>query len=68
MTQHHRLKVTLLLIVLARFLFLPAAFYHGIFGVLTLACAALALQHFIAVFRARPDVCCVKQHPDLRYK
>ena len=55
--DHRRLKVTLLLIVLACFLFLPAAFYYGIFGVLTLASGALALQHFIAVFRARPDVC-----------
>jgi len=56
-TRDQRFKVTLLLIVLVCFLFLPAAFYYGIFGVLTLASAALALQHFIAVFCYRPDVC-----------
>lgn len=56
-TQDKRLKITLLVVVGACFIFLPAAFYYGIFGVLTLVSAAVALQHFIVVFRSRPDVC-----------
>ena len=56
-TQDKRRKVTLLVIVFACLIFLPTAFYYGIFGVLTLIPAALALQHFVAVFRSRTDVC-----------
>jgi hypothetical protein len=56
-TQDKRLKVTVLVLLLACSLFIPAAFSYGIAGVLTLAFAALALQHFAAVFRSRPDVC-----------
>lgn len=52
-----RFKITVLVLVFACFLFIPAAFYYGIAGVLTLVFAALALQHFIAVFRPQPDVC-----------
>ena len=55
--QDKRFKITVLVLVLACFVFLPAAFYYGIAGVLTLVFAALALQHFIAVFRSQPDVC-----------
>jgi hypothetical protein len=55
--QDKRFKFTVLVLVLACFLFIPAAFYYGIAGVLTLIFAALALQHFIAVFRSQPDVC-----------
>jgi hypothetical protein len=55
--QDRRLKVTLLVVLFGCLIFLPAAFYYGIFGVLTLVSAAVAVQHFIAVFRSRPDVC-----------
>ena len=55
--QDKRFKITMVVFVLACFLFIPAAFYYGIAGVLTLVSAALALQHFIAVFRSQPDVC-----------
>jgi hypothetical protein len=41
----------------ACFIFLPAVIYYGVFGALALVTAALALQHFIAVFRSRSDVC-----------
>ncbi len=55
--QDKRFRVTVLVVVFACLLFIPAAFYYGIAGVLTLVFAALAFQHFIAVFRSRPDVC-----------
>jgi hypothetical protein len=55
--EEKRFKITVLLLVFACFLFIPAAFYYGIAGVLTLVFAALALQHLIAVFRSQPDVC-----------
>ena len=56
-TQDRRLKVTVLVLILACLLFLPVALYYGIFGVLALASAGLALQHFVTVFRSRTDVC-----------
>jgi hypothetical protein len=55
--QDKRFKITVLVLVLACFVFIPTAFYYGIAGVLTLAFAALALEHFIAMFRSQPDVC-----------
>lgn len=56
-TDDRRPRVALLVVVFACLLFLPTAFYYGIFGVLALASAAVALQHFISVFRSRSDVC-----------
>src|SRR5690349_9112828 len=55
--QDKRFKITVLILVFACFLLLPAIFYYGIAGVLILAFAALGLQHVIAAFRSRPDVC-----------
>jgi hypothetical protein len=55
--QDKRLKVALLVAVLACFIFVPVLLYYGIFGVLTLVSGALALQHILAVFRSRSDVC-----------
>ena len=52
-SQDKRLKTTLIIAVIACFIFLPVAFYYGIFGILTFVSAAVALQHFIAVFRSR---------------
>jgi hypothetical protein len=55
--HENRFKIPAWILVLACLLFLPAVFYYGIAGILTLAFAALALQHFVAVFRSQPDVC-----------
>lgn len=56
-TQNRRLKVTLLVVVFACLIFLPAVFYYGIFGMLTLVFTAVAVQHFIAAFNSRSDGC-----------
>jgi hypothetical protein len=55
--QDKRLKMAIFLGFTVCGVLFPVAFYFGIFGVLTLIPAALALQHFIAVLRPRSDVC-----------
>ena len=55
--QEKRFNITILILVFSCFLFLPSLFFYGIAGLMTLVFAALALQHLIATFRSRSDVC-----------
>ena len=55
--QDKRLRMAVFLGLTVCGVLFPVAFYFGIFGVLTLLPAVLALQHFIAVLRPRSDVC-----------
>jgi hypothetical protein len=54
-SQSKRLKFAVL--VIACFLFLPAVFYYGIAGALTLVFTAAAVQELVAVFRPSRYVC-----------
>src|SRR3977135_3200310 len=55
--QDKRLRITIFIVLTVCGVLFPVAFNFGIFGVFALITAALALQHFIAVFRPRSDVC-----------
>jgi hypothetical protein len=56
-SQDKRAKITLFVVAFACLLLFPVAFYYGVFGALAVISAAAALQHFLPVFRSRPDVC-----------
>src|SRR5689334_5142355 len=55
--QDKRLRMAAFLVLTVCGVLFPVAFYFGIFGVLTIVPAALALQQFIAVLRPRSDAC-----------
>ncbi len=55
--QNKRLMITIFVVLTVCGVLFPVALNFGIFGVFALITAAFALQHFIAVFRPRSDVC-----------